>query len=86
MFLQGQTPRVHMHWRRYSVEDIPLDNAEAFGAWLRGIYKEKDEMIGQFLQHGEFPGPDRDHSSKHYHDTTIRLNNWWEAFKIYFPW
>ncbi|EFX00735.1 phospholipid/glycerol acyltransferase [Grosmannia clavigera kw1407] len=35
-YLQGQPPKsVNFYWRRFRVDNIPLDNAELFDTWLR---------------------------------------------------
>jgi hypothetical protein len=57
IYLDGRGPRaVHMHWRRFALRDIPLDDAAAFDAWLVARWREKDELLAHFAEHGCFPG------------------------------
>ncbi|KAJ1912575.1 hypothetical protein IWQ60_009609 [Tieghemiomyces parasiticus] len=56
MYLGGrQYPRrVHVHFRRVALADIPED-ADAFTEWLRTRWTEKDELMRHFYTHGHFP-------------------------------
>lgn len=54
--LEGKPPKsVNMHWRRYRISDIPVDNAEAFSRWLVNRWREKDYMLEYFGKNGHFP-------------------------------
>ena len=56
MYFQGRTPKsVNMYWRRYRVSTIPIEDDAAFELWLRNIWREKDNLIEQYVQNGEFP-------------------------------
>lgn len=44
-----------MYWRRYAVSDIPVDDREAFDAWLAERWREKDELLDGYLETGLFP-------------------------------
>lgn len=44
-----------MYWRRYAVSDIPVDDHEAFDAWVTQRWREKDELLDQYLKTGRFP-------------------------------
>ncbi|KAJ5765603.1 hypothetical protein N7520_005162 [Penicillium odoratum] len=55
-YLQGRPPTsVNMHWRRFAVADIPLDDQTAFEEWLRARWVEKDRLLDQYWETGRFP-------------------------------
>jgi Acyltransferase C-terminus len=55
-YLQGRPPKsVNMHWRRFAVSDIPLDDQKEFDTWLRVRWAEKDDLLEQFYNSGRFP-------------------------------
>ncbi|QIW96079.1 hypothetical protein AMS68_001597 [Peltaster fructicola] len=58
-FLGGKPPKaVNMHWRRFRISEIPLDNVDAFARWLNNRWREKDYLLEYFAQHKRFPaGP-----------------------------
>lgn len=43
-----------MHWRRFAIKDIPTDEKE-FSDWLLNRWREKDDLLEHFVQHGRFP-------------------------------
>lgn len=47
-----------MHWRRFKISEIPLDNDEAFSRWLKNRWTEKDYLLEHFYRHGSFPAGD----------------------------
>jgi hypothetical protein len=54
-YFQGRPPKsVNMHWRRFATKDIPTDEKE-FSDWLLKRWREKDDLIEHFIQHGRFP-------------------------------
>jgi 1-acyl-sn-glycerol-3-phosphate acyltransferase len=56
LYLEGRPPTgVHMYWRKFRVEDIPLDTKEGFDEWLRDRWMEKDVLLDHFYQEGAFP-------------------------------
>jgi lysocardiolipin and lysophospholipid acyltransferase len=44
-----------MHWRRFPIKSIPIHDEEAFSDWLLARWREKDDLIEHYLQHGRFP-------------------------------
>ncbi|KAF2484563.1 acyltransferase-domain-containing protein [Neohortaea acidophila] len=56
VYFQGRAPKsVNMHWRRFAVKDLPIDDADAMGDWIMQRWREKDELIEAFHQTGKFP-------------------------------
>ena len=56
VYFQGRPPKsVNMHWRRYRIKDLPMDDADAFHEWVMDRWREKDNMIEVFLKDGKFP-------------------------------
>lgn len=55
-FFEGRPPKsVNMHWRRFRVADIPIDDDKAFEVWLRNRWREKDYLLEYFTRTGRFP-------------------------------
>ncbi|XPS98860.1 hypothetical protein M3J09_008053 [Ascochyta lentis] len=55
-FFEGRPPKsVNMHWRRFHLDDIPIQNTKAFEVWLRNRWREKDYMLEYFQKHSRFP-------------------------------
>jgi lysocardiolipin and lysophospholipid acyltransferase len=44
-----------MHWRRFAVSSIPVDDSDAFAAWLDERWREKDRLIQYYVETGRFP-------------------------------
>jgi 1-acyl-sn-glycerol-3-phosphate acyltransferase len=63
-FFEGRPPKsVNMHWRRFRVDSIPIQNTKAFEVWLRNRWREKDYMLEYFNRNNRFPAEDfwKDH-------------------------
>jgi 1-acyl-sn-glycerol-3-phosphate acyltransferase len=53
---EGRPPKsVNMHFRRFKIADIPIDNDKAFDVWLRNRWREKDYLLEHFAQYNRFP-------------------------------
>jgi hypothetical protein len=58
-FFEGRPPKsVNMHWRRFHIDTIPIQNTKAFEVWLRNRWREKDYMLEYFNRHSRFPAED----------------------------
>ncbi len=44
-----------MHWRRFQVSKIPLDDQTEFEVWLTARWAEKDQLMDQYFETGRFP-------------------------------
>ncbi|CAO2654280.1 Nn.00g110130.m01.CDS01 [Neocucurbitaria sp. VM-36] len=63
-FFEGRPPKsVNMHWRRFHLDTIPIQNTKAFEVWLRNRWREKDYMLEYFNRNNRFPAEDfwKDH-------------------------
>jgi len=57
LYFEGRPPTgVHMHWRKFNVDKIPLgeDQKEEFDKWLQDRFYEKDALLDDFYKHGSF--------------------------------
>lgn len=55
-YFEGRPPKsVNMHWRRFAIKDIPTHDDKVFGEWLLKRWREKDDLIEYYLEHGRFP-------------------------------
>ncbi|SPN98740.1 related to acetyltransferase [Cephalotrichum gorgonifer] len=56
IYFEGRPPKsVNFYWRRFRIDDIPLDDADEFDEWLRQRWYEKDELLDGYLSTGKFP-------------------------------
>ena len=53
-WLAGQVKKVHVHVRRYGIEELP-EQEEALTAWLVERYEEKDLILDTYYREGAFP-------------------------------
>jgi lysocardiolipin and lysophospholipid acyltransferase len=44
-----------MHWRRFSIKDIPLHDEKVFADWLLKLWREKDDLLEHYVKYGDFP-------------------------------
>lgn len=95
-FMEGRPPKsVNMHWRRFKISQIPIDDPEAFEVWLRNRWKEKDHYLDYFSRTGEFPSQDpwKAKSSKEIKEikparsieAEVKSNSWGEFLAIFAP-
>ncbi|KAF2841588.1 acyltransferase-domain-containing protein [Patellaria atrata CBS 101060] len=98
VYFQGQPPKsVNMHWRRFAVSSIPLDDAKTFEKWLRARWEEKDALIEQYCRTGRFPadkGPEAlsvnggqpiIKKGAGYIETEVRASNPFEFLQMFVP-
>lgn len=85
-----------MYWRRFAVNSLPLDNAEEFDAWIQKVWREKDELMEQYISTGRFPpsknlqdnGKDWEGkplmgTSNGFIETQVKTKHWWEWINIF---
>lgn len=78
LFVEGRkAPRVHMHWRRFAVQEIPYDDSKALESWVLERWTEKDALLEHFLQHGGFPADEGCTTAK------VEIQNWLETVQIF---
>lgn len=94
---EGRPPKsVNMHFRRFKIADIPIDDDKAFDIWLRNRWREKDYLLEHFVQYDRFPedeqwlfkqkeakktGP----MNAKFIETQIKTNNLEEFLSIFAP-
>ena len=91
MYLQGRPPpSVNMYWRRFAVNDMPLDDHDKFELWLRERWHEKDRLLEHFVEHGSFPsdksavnGASNGATTDDVVETEVKLGHWYEVFNIF---
>jgi len=55
-YFEGRPPKsVNMHWRRFAISSIPIDDPVKFELWLREKWTEKDDLMEHYIQTGRFP-------------------------------
>ena len=85
-----------MHWRRFAVSEIPLDDQKEFEAWLLARWVEKDQLMDQYFETGRFPSElagsieakkatkeQKIAISAGYIESNVRLYHWAELGKIF---
>ncbi|KAF1357850.1 hypothetical protein EJ07DRAFT_180462 [Lizonia empirigonia] len=88
-FFEGRPPKsVNMHWRRFHIDDIPIQNTKAFEVWLRNRWREKDYMLEYFQKHTRFPRRIFGKITSTWAtaiETQVKSGNWNEFVKIFAP-
>jgi hypothetical protein len=85
-----------LHWRRWALSDIPLEDQAQFEAWLLDRWREKDELLEHLFETGRFPtslassidtsgisGDQKAQALNGYIETDIRLAHWIEIGMIF---
>ncbi len=55
-WIKGYVRRVHVHVRRFPMEEMPREEGE-IAAWLINRYQEKDDLLDAFYREGSFVSP-----------------------------
>lgn len=87
---------MNMHWRRFAISDIPLDDQKEFDTWLRARWVEKDQLLDQCFETGRFPSElagsielgkvseeQKAASAAGYVETHVQLGHWAEIRQIF---
>ncbi|KAA8905536.1 acyltransferase-domain-containing protein [Sphaerosporella brunnea] len=65
-YFEGRPPKsVNMHWRRFAVKDIPIEDPAEFELWLRERWYEKDNLLEYYMENGRFPEDDEPKDNGH---------------------
>lgn len=83
-----------MHWRRFAVSTIPIDDTKEFEEWLLQRWIEKDELLEHYVQTGRFPADDEEAPSADggkvvkgagHIETEVKPGSPIEFFQIFLP-
>ncbi|KAF2720502.1 acyltransferase-domain-containing protein [Polychaeton citri CBS 116435] len=99
VYFQGRPPKsVNMHWRRYHISTLPIDDREAMEKWTMERWREKDELMEVFMRTGRFPANeeavqiegargfvDGKKALKNCIETEVRPRHRRESLQIYVP-
>jgi lysocardiolipin and lysophospholipid acyltransferase len=95
VYFQGRPPKsVNMHWRRFAVKDIPIDDHDAMSEWVLARWREKDELLARFKETGKFPasveavdiaGGPKDSFKTAYISTEVKPKSPFEILQIFVP-
>lgn len=85
-----------MHWRRFAIADIPLEDQQEFDQWLRARWAEKDELMNQYFETGRFPSAlagtietktatetQKSAAAAGYVESYVRLHHWTEIIRVF---
>jgi lysocardiolipin and lysophospholipid acyltransferase len=103
LYLQGLGPKsINLHWRRFAVSSIPFNDAEKFHSWVLDRWREKDDMLEEYLNTGRLPADDvqdeatmnghapeattMSRSKGRYIETEVKPVNRFEFLQMYLPW
>lgn len=53
-FAKGYTRLIHLHVRRFKLDDLPTDPV-ALSEWLVNLFEQKDQLLDDFYKNGSFP-------------------------------
>jgi len=60
VYFQGRPPKsVNMHWRRYKISELPVQDHDKMHDWLLQRWREKDDLLEAFNKDGKFPADAR---------------------------
>jgi len=95
VYFQGRPPTsVNMHWRRFKIAELPLDDHDAMYEWLQERWKEKDALLDAFYKTGKFPadksavqieGGPEDSFKTAYINTEVQTRGSFEILQIFAP-
>lgn len=87
VFIEGVFLRsAHVHWRRFKISDIPVEDEKEFDKWLLDRWYEKDELLQRFKDTGSFIPKDEDHKqASEPIKAHVRLYNPFEVLQIFGP-
>lgn len=95
VYFQGRPPKsVNLHFRRFRVADIPVDDQQAMNSWLLARWREKDELVEAFMRTGRFPsdkgavsieGGPEDEFKTPFINTEVRPRGVFEFLQMYAP-
>ncbi|KAF2766699.1 acyltransferase-domain-containing protein [Teratosphaeria nubilosa] len=96
VYFQGRPPKsVNMHWRRFKVADLPLDDHDKMYEWTMQRWREKDDLLETFYQTGKFPAepdavyiegaPQEKEWKTPYINTEVKPRFWGESLQMYVP-
>ncbi|KAL3232845.1 2-acyl-1-lysophosphatidylinositol acyltransferase [Nakaseomyces bracarensis] len=64
IFLRGKYPKlVSIYVRAIKIDDIPIDDELDFTEWLYKLWKEKDDLMEYFYEHGTFANKKKNQKS-----------------------
>lgn len=94
-YFQGRPPKsVNMHWRRFAVKDMPIEDHDAMYKWVLDRWREKDELLEQFARTGKFPasldavdieGGPKDSFKTAYINTEVQPKSPFEFLQMFAP-
>lgn len=76
----------YLHYRRYSIEDVPFQSMEVLRDWVYDRWTEKEQLLNEYYSTGEFPlVPKGQQIDKESTDSSpraqlITMSEWWIAF------
>ncbi|KAF2160751.1 hypothetical protein M409DRAFT_70280 [Zasmidium cellare ATCC 36951] len=95
VYFQGRPPHsVNMHWRRFKVKDLPIDDHDQFAEWMFQQWRIKDDLLDAFYKTGKFPadksavqieGGPTDSFKTPYINTDVRPRNPVEFLQMFVP-
>ncbi|VDM57520.1 unnamed protein product [Angiostrongylus costaricensis] len=50
---------IAVHYQIFRADEVPFDNEEKLRDWMYGVYEEKDKMLAQYYETGEFVAGER---------------------------
>lgn len=54
--IKGQPLLAHFHCVRVPLDNVPMETEKACEAWVRDVFRQKDELYDGFLKNGKFKG------------------------------
>lgn len=81
-----------MHWRRFCIADMPLNDEKLFSDWVLARWREKDDLIQYFVENNRFPADEgvsdvggKEVKGAGWIETEVRPVKWAEWVQVYIP-
>lgn len=81
---------MNLHWRKFAITKIPLENQTLFDKWLQDTWHEKDALLESYLESGRFPGEESairgaaiKSPEENFIETEVKLGNILELFSSF---
>jgi hypothetical protein len=83
-----------MHWRRFPISSIPLDDEKVFSDWVLARWREKDDLLQYFVENNRFPADEgvtpnvnggKPIKGAGWVETEVRPVKWGEWVQVFIP-
>jgi lysocardiolipin and lysophospholipid acyltransferase len=78
-----------MHFRRFAISSIPLDDEKVFADWVLARWREKDDLLQYYVENNRFPadqgGEGEGEKGAGWIESQVRPVKGWEWVLVFVP-